>query len=107
SSIDQQKISFTILKSAGKAGEVWAVGHLQAVDAQSTRIVGVVGIPAYEIIFLVAMFGILGIIFVPERYLSSGPDSALFVALVVALVVTLMWGILIGARESLITDLRV
>jgi hypothetical protein len=107
SSIDQQQVSFTMFKSAGKPGAVWAVGQLQAVDAQSTRIAGVVGIPAYDIMFRTGILGVMGIVFVLDSYISRGLNSASFIALVIALLVVLMWGILMWARESLITDLRV
>lgn len=106
SSIDQKQIEFHISKSGGRAGSVWAVGYLQDVETKSTRIVGKVGIPIYDILFAPIVFGIIGFIFALNLYLSRGLIAFCAIGFFMSVILLITWGYLIWSREGLIDDLK-
>jgi hypothetical protein len=106
SSVDQKQIAFHISKSAGKSGEVWAVGYLQAEADQSTRIVGKVGIPPFDILFVPIILGIIGLIFGLNELFSSGLGAFCFIGFFMGVILLITWGYLLWSREGLIDDLK-
>lgn len=106
SSVDQQQIAFDICKSGGRSGSVWAVGYLQAEAEHSTRIVGKVGIPRFDILFAPIVFGIIGLIFALNLYLSRGLIAFCSIGLFMGIILLITWVYLIGSREGLINDLK-
>jgi hypothetical protein len=106
SSIDQKQISFTIYKSAGRSGTVWAVGLLQSHEFKSTRIVGKAGTSPADILVSVCIIGIIGFIFGFNEYLSHNLGRVYLIGFVLAIIILITLASLIWTRENLIDELK-
>jgi hypothetical protein len=106
SSIDQKQIAFHISKSAGKSGEVWAVGYLQSEADQSTRIAGKAGIPPFDILFIPIIVGGIGLIFGLNTLFSSGLAGFCFMTPFIGFIGVIIWASLMWTHAGLIDDLK-
>lgn len=101
SSIDQKQISFNISKRAGNSGTVWAVGYLQAIDGQSTRIVGKAGVSTFDILFITCIFAFLPLI----MGLSSGLLAVFYLWFFAVFILMIVLGSLVWTRDGIIEKL--